>query len=392
MAIFQPKLLSCCLLIASASVLGCSKSADIIASKLNACLIVTEADVESAIGTPVASGVRQSDRQCLYHAKDDPQQMVTVELDAGEDDHNKTLFHKQRAKTGHQPVPGIGDGAFTVRSPIGGIQLVFLKDDALVTLSLFSSKQSNPQATVTHLAKVAATRIPGPRPPVALAATASVADTSAMSSFSQWTGDWYGCVPIGMMYGKGHLTLSDHADWTLTTAVVMPGTLVADRGQWQAESYQEILHGTYQVTGKDRFSTTGILNVTWNRLANDQAPSKFDPLLWQSFGTVPRRMAVKRLTPVEPGLIGTWEGSARFVDRREEFVWTITSANVSEFYRATTQSGRIEPEQDHFKLIPAQGKTAPLLMRIQGPDKMELTENGGAVSQWNQNEKLLSRC
>jgi hypothetical protein len=138
MAIFQPKLLSCCLLIASASILGCSKSADFIASKLNACLIVTEADVELAIGAPVASAVRQSDRQCLYHAKSDPQEMVTVELDAGQEDHNKNVFHNQRSKTGHQPVPGIGDGAFTVRSPIGGIQLVFLKDDALVTLSLLS--------------------------------------------------------------------------------------------------------------------------------------------------------------------------------------------------------------------------------------------------------------
>ncbi|HVG02068.1 MAG TPA: hypothetical protein VM842_04215, partial [Nitrospira sp.] len=314
------------------------------------------------------------------------------ELDAEQDGHKKTLFQEQRSKTGHQSVPGIGDGAFTLRSPIGGIQLVFLKDDALVTLSLSSSKQVNPQAAVTNLAKVAATRIAGPRQPVALAATASVAGTGATSSFSQWTGDWYGCIPIGMMYGKGHLTLSERADWNLTTAVVMPGTLVADRGRWQAESYQEILHGTYQFAGSDRFSTTGILNVTWNKLPKNQAPSKFDPLLWQSFGTVPHKMAVKRLTPVEPGLIGTWEGSAKFVDRREELVWTITSANVSEFYRATSQSGRIEPEQDHFKLIPSPGKTAPFLLRIQAPDKMELTDNGGAVSQWNRNEKLLSRC
>lgn len=374
-----------------ATILGCSQSSEVISSKLNACLIVTEADVELAIGTPVATGVRQNDRQCLYQAKRNSQETVTVELDPEPDGNRKTLFHDQRSKTGHQPVPGIGDGAFTLRSPIGGIQLTFLKDDALVTLSLSSSKQANPQAAVTSLAKVAATRLTAPRPSVAVA-SAATASGSAMTGSSQWTGDWYGCVPIGMMYGKGHLALSEAASWTMTTAVVMPGTVVADRGRWQAESYQEILHGTYQVAGGDRFSTTGILSVTWNKLPKNQGPNKFDPLLWQSFGTVPRKMAVKRLTPVEPALVGTWEGSAKFIDRQEEFVWTITSANVSEFYKATSQSGRIEPDQDRFKLIAGQSKTPPLLIKILAQDKMELTDSSSTVSQWSRNEKLLSRC
>lgn len=379
-------------MIASATLLGCSQSSEVISSKLNACLIVTEADVELAIGTPVATGVRQNDRQCLYQAKRNPQETVTVELDPGPDGNKKTLFHDQRSKTGHQPVPGIGDGAFTLRSPIGGIQLTFLKDDALVTLSLSSSKQTNPQAAVTNLAKVAATRLTAPRPPVAVASAGTVSGSALPGSDSQWVGDWYGCVPVGMMYGKGHLALTERAGWTLTTAVVMPGTVVADRGRWQAESYQEILHGTYQVAGTDRFSTTGILNVTWNKLPKNQGPNRFDPLLWQSFGAVPRKMAVKRLTPVEPALVGTWEGSAKFVDRQEEFVWTITSANVSEFYKATSQSGRIEPDQDRFKLIATQSKIPPLLMKVLAQDKMELTDHSGAVSQWNRNEKLLSRC
>ena len=392
MAILSSIRLSCCLLITCASVLGCSKSTDIISSKLNACLIVTEADVELAIGTPVANGIRQSDRQCLYQAKDNPQEIVTVELEAGQDDHKKTLFHDQRSKTGRQAVSGIGDGAFTLRSPIGGIQLTFLKDDALVTLSLSSSKQTNPQAAVTNLAKVAATRLTSRRPPVALSAAAAAAGGDASGAPSPWAGDWYGCIPIGMNYGRGHLTVSERADWTLTTALVMPGTVVADRGRWQAESYQEILHGTYQVGGSDRFSTTGILNVTWNKLPKNQAPNKFDPLLWQSFGTVPHKIAVKRLTPVEPALVGTWEGSVKFIDRQEEFIWTITSANVSEFYKATSQSGRIEPDLDRFKLIPGHGKTTPLFMRVQASDKMELTDSNGTVSQWNRNEKLLSRC
>lgn len=381
------RLVSAALLI-GATLLGCSQSTDAISNNLNACLIVTEAEVEFAIGTPVTPGLRQNDRQCLYQAKRNPQETVMVELNAGPEGDRKSLFQDQRSKAGHQPVAGVGDGAFTLRSPIGGIQLTFLKSDALVTLSLTSSKQANPQAAVTNLAKVAATRLGAP----IHATPAPAAERGITGSPSQWAGDWYGCMPVGMMNGKGHLTLNERGTWTMTTAVVMPGTIIADRGRWEAESYQEILHGTYQVAGGDRFSTTGILNVTWDKLAKNQSPTKFDPLLWQSFSAIPRKVTVKRLPAIEPTLIGTWEGSAKFLDRQEDFVWTITAANVSEFFKATSQTGRLEQEQDRFRLVIPQSKTPPLSVRVLSQDKMELTDPSGTVSQWNRNEKLLSRC
>lgn len=373
-------------LLLGGSLLGCSQSSDVLSNNLNACLIVTEADVELAIGTPVTPGLRQNDRQCLYQAKRNPQETVTVELNQGPDGDKKSLFQDQRNKAGNQPVPGVGDGAFTLKSPIGGIQLTFLKADALVTLSLTSPKQANPQAAVTNLAKVAATRLGSP------IRSASAAEPGITGTPSQWAGDWYGCMPVGLMYGKGHLVLTDRGTWTLTTAVVMPGTVTAGRGRWEAESYPEILHGTYQLAGADRFSTTGILSVSWDKLPKNQPPSKFDPILWQSFTAVPHKVAVKRLPPVEPSLVGTWEGSVKFVDHQEEFIWTITAANVSEFYKATSQTGRIEQEQDRFRLVVTQGKTAPLSVRVVSQEKMELTDTSGTVSQWNRNEKLLSRC
>ncbi|MBL8042826.1 MAG: hypothetical protein JNL86_07900 [Nitrospira sp.] len=373
-------------LLLGGSLLGCSQSSDVLSNNLNACLIVTEADVELAIGTPVTPGLRQNDRQCLYQAKRNPQETVTVELNQGPDGDKKSLFQDQRNKAGNQPVPGVGDGAFTLKSPIGGIQLTFLKADALVTLSLTSPKQANPQAAVTNLAKVAATRLGSP------IRSAAAAEPGITGTPSQWAGDWYGCMPVGLMYGKGHLVLTDRGTWTLTTAVVMAGTVTAGRGRWEAESYPEILHGTYQLAGADRFSTTGILSVSWDKLPKNQPPSKFDPILWQSFTAVPHKVAVKRLPPVEPSLVGTWEGSVKFVDHQEEFIWTITAANVSEFYKATSQTGRIEQEQDRFRLVVTQGKTAPLSVRVVSQEKMELTDTSGTVSQWNRNEKLLSRC
>ncbi|GMV51300.1 MAG: hypothetical protein AMXMBFR67_28430 [Nitrospira sp.] len=371
------------------SILGCSQSSDVLSAKLNACVIVTEADVELAIGTPVTAGKQQNDRQCLYQAKGNPEESVIVDFNPVLDRDGKSAFQDQRSKADHHSVPGIGDGAFTIRSPVGGVQLTFLKDDALVTLSLSSAKQANQQAAVTNLAKVAASRLgmPIPKPTAASEKSAPVAFSS------QWAGDWYGCVPLGLLYGKGHLSLSDRGDWTLASALVMPGTVTADHGRWQTESYQEILHGTYQVADQDSFSTTGILNVNWSRLGKAQAPGRFDPLLWQSFASMPpRKVTVKRLPPVEPKLVGTWEGSAKFVDRQEEFVWLITSANVSEFYKAITQTGRMEADGDRFKLIVPQSKSTPLTVRFQAQDKLELTDGSGASSTWGRSEMQLTRC
>ena len=70
----------------------------------------------------------------------------------------------------------------------------------------------------------------------------------------------------------------------------------------------------------------------------------------------------------------------------------VTAANVSEFYKATSQSGRIEKEPNQLRLTIPQSKTPPLTIRVLANDKLELTDNGGTVSQWNRNEKLLSRC
>jgi len=367
---------------------GCSRSSDLVASNLNACLVVTEAEIELALGTPVMQGERQNDQQCLYHGKKNPQETVLVELTPGTGGEKKSLFNSERMKSDRTLIPGIGDGAFTFRSPVGGIQLTFMKGDALVTLSLSPLKQGNPLDAVTNLAKVAANRLTAR---LAVPGQASMG-AGLTASASQSAGDWYGCLPVGMMFGKGHLTITDRGEWSMTTAVLSPGTLVADRGRWQVESFQDILHGTYQLSGKESFSTTGILSINWERLPKNQPPSRFDRTLFHALTGMPHKIAVKRLPPVEPALVGTWEGSAKFVDHQEEFVWTITTGNLSQFYRATLQSGRLEQDGDQYRLVVPQGKAPALAVRFPSKDHMELTDPSGTVSQWTKNEKILSRC
>ena len=251
MSIFSSKRPSFYLSIAWAAVLGCSPSSDVITTNLNACLIVTEADVELAIGTPVDTGVRQSDRQCLYQAKRNSEETVTVEFDWDRTGTRRVSCTISDRKPGISRSTGIGDGAFTLRSPIGGIQLTFLKDDALVTLSLSSPKQANPQAAVTSLAKVAATKLTRPLPHVAVASATS---TSSSQRPHHPSGPAIGMVCPGRIdVWKGPSRPEGACRLDPDNSSRDAGNGGGRPGRWQAESYQEILHGTYQLAERSLF-------------------------------------------------------------------------------------------------------------------------------------------
>ena len=370
---------------------ACTGQTDAVSHHINACLLLTEAEVETALGTAVSAAEKRSDTQCLYRAKRDAEEALAVDINPEPGRDRKSLFSSELVKRDGTLIAEVGDGAFVFPSPSAGIQLTFLKDDALVDLTLTNSPQGNrgrPLETVIKLGKTAARRLAqqlaqdvgqGPSGDPATPSTA-------------WAGDWYGCQPIGTLSTKGHLVLTPSGHWALTTGTVMPGILFAEKGHWQMDSLQDILHGTYQVADSDTFSTTGILSMRWDKISKDHGPMRFDPKLYRSLTGVPHRIAVRRLPPVEPALLGMWEGSAKYLDRREDFVWLITSNNVSEFYKAVRLGGLMERDGDRFRLttMPA-GATSFHLKAIKGAT-LELTSGDGPTSQWERKEKGLAEC
>jgi hypothetical protein len=376
------------LLLLLTAVGACTAQTDAVSKHINACLLVTEAEVALAIGTPVSAPEKRSDTQCLYHAKRNSDETVIVELDQAPDNDKKAHFSADRKKNQRTSVPDIGDAAFISPSPPAGLHLTFLKDEALVTLTITSRQQAPAIEAVTNLGKSASRRLTAHLPPAA----ARSADLAAMVSSSTWTGDWYGCLPMGPLNAKGHLVLTQSGNWSLTTAIVTSGVLLADKGHWQVESFQDILHGTYQLHGKEGFSTTGILNVKWDKVTKNQDPSRFDRTLYKSLNGVPHKMTIKRLPPVEPAMLGAWEGSAKYLDRQEEFVWSITANNVSEFYKAAIWNGEMERDGDRFRLVTTPAKTAPFHIRMLNGEQLELIGSEGLSSQWNRKETILARC
>jgi hypothetical protein len=374
------------------AVLACTAQTDAVSQHINPCLLVTEAEVAMAIGTPVSAPEKRTDAQCLYHAKGKTDETVVVEIDQEPGNDKRELFNKERKKNERAAVSGIGDAAFTAPSPPRGTHLTFMKHDTLVTLTVTSAQHGRPVEAVTDLAKSAANRLAAQLSPGVESDAPSLGSIVASVSSASWEGDWYGCQAMGLLNAKGRLTLTPSGDWSLTAAVVTPGLLLAGKGSWQVESFQDILHGTYQLAGKDSFFTTGILSVKWDKISKGQTPSRFDRTLYKALTGVPHKITVKRLPPVEPALLGSWEASARYLDHEEEFVWAITSNNTSEFYRAVLWRGEMERDGDRFRLVTTPAKAAPFHIKVLNKDQLELTGSEGGTAQWGRKDNILSRC
>jgi hypothetical protein len=372
-----------------AATLACTAQTDAVSQHINACLLLTEAEVAIAIGAPVSAPEKRSDTQCLYHAKGNSDETVVIDIDQEPSEEKRERFNQERKKHEKSQIAGLGDAAFTSPAPPRGIHLAFMKNDALVTVTVSATQHGRPAEAVTNLGKSAATRLAAQLS--SNTESASISLPPLLSSVS-WTGDWYGCPALGQLNAKGRLTFTSSGGWSMTAALVTTGTLLADKGQWQVESFQDILHGTYQLHGKDSFTTTGILSVKWDKVSKNQGPTRFDRALYKALAGVPQKLPVKRFRPVEPALLGTWEASARYVDHTEEFVWSISSNNLSQFYRAILWSGETERDGDRYQLVAMPAKTVPFRMKQVNQDTLELTDSQGIPSQWSRKDNVLARC
>jgi hypothetical protein len=361
----------------------------VVSHQVNVCLLLTEAEVAIAIGAPVSAPEKRSDTQCLYHAKGKSDETVLIEIDQEPSEEKRQQFNTERKKHERTALSSLGDAAFTSPSPPRGIHLRFIKNDALVTVTMSSTQHGQAAEAVTNLGKSAATRLAAQLSPKVEPASLSL---PPILSSASWEGDWYGCQPVGLLNARGRLTLASSGEWSLTAALVTPGMLTAEKGRWQVEFFSDILHGTYQLNGKETFNTTGTLTVKWDRIPKSQDPSRFDRRLYKALTRSPQKMPVKRLRAVDPALLGTWEASARYVDHQEEFVWSISSNNLSEFYRAMAWSGEVERDGDRYDLVTLPAKTTPFRMQQINQDTLELTDTEGQGSQWGRKENILARC
>jgi hypothetical protein len=140
-------------------------SAAVYAAGTDPCAWVTEAEVGSALGV---SAVRHSKPHrvtvngvsvggdCFYASKHADRSRVAISVDQYPGRNRRAFFERQRHRPNMVDVNGVGDGAYAFVSPLGFVQLTFLKGDTLVTVSLQTKGQRDALSVAKIIAGIAA--------------------------------------------------------------------------------------------------------------------------------------------------------------------------------------------------------------------------------------------
>src|SRR5574338_1615371 len=143
------------------------------------------ADAERALGEPVQEGVLADSATCIFKARRNEGNAVTVQLDETPGKDRRTWFNKERLRRDSYLIPGLGDGAVRIDSSPTSSRLTFMHKDTFVTVIVASTRQKQLGESVTQLGRTAAARygasLPATLPPSATS-TASTADSSSIST------------------------------------------------------------------------------------------------------------------------------------------------------------------------------------------------------------------
>lgn len=397
---FRPVLLVL-LLLPIVAFLSCGESQTPLTSKTNPCALVTDAEAERALGEPVQSAMRSDPATCVFAARRNPANAVTVQVDETPGKDHRAWFNKERLRRDSHLIPSLADGAVRIDSPPSLVRLTFIHGDALVTVMVASMKTVDIQESVTLLGKGAATRygtlalaaanrgpaaatpspMTGSNQPASSATQLRTAPATMTQSLPAASGTTTGPTKSGPadlagLVGTWHahssqgttkydllLVIQPNRAWSLTSMTQFDGVLNADAGRWaleRANTFNGLAwKGTYQGTTAHSFATTGSIRATWARLEADQPPSRIPAELWQL-----RREAtsvpVFQIKTVEPDLVGQWEGIGTYAGGTASFVWSIKPSGAADLLIVDTTRGTLGVKAGFPQLAPANKKQRPV--------------------------------
>lgn len=379
--------------------LSCSDSFSLFSSKTSPCSLMTAADAERGLGEPVQDGTLVDSTTCVFRARHNETNAVTVQLDESPGKDRRTWFNKERLRRDSQLIPGLGDGAVRIDSSPTLSRLTFMHKDAYVTVIVASTRQKQLGESVTQLGRTAAARygasLPATLPPSATT-TPSIADSASTSakilsrgastetvassapmthrlptstdiqagpkkatSFdpTSLVGTWYAHVTQGTTQHDMLLVIQPNLKWSLSSMMQFDGILNAEAGLWSLERANTFKglgwKGTYRKTAPDSFTSTGSVQAIWKKLAIDQDPTRIPAELWKL-----RREAtsvpVFQLKAVDPDLVGQWEGSGTYAGGSASFVWAIKPSTATDLLIVDTIRGTVQTKEGIPQLRPIQ--------------------------------------
>ncbi|MDF0666286.1 MAG: hypothetical protein P0119_09485 [Nitrospira sp.] len=358
---------------------------------------MTAVDAEGALGEPVQDGTLTDPTTCIFKAKRNEGNSVTVQLDESPGKERRTWFNKERLRRDSQLIPGLGDGAVRIDSSPTLSRLTFMHKDAFVTVIVASTRQKQLGESVTQLGRTVAARygasstatlppsattaasvsnsthIPSRgahTEPVASPAPVTLAHTLSTPSDSQagpkrtasfdptnLVGTWHAHVTRGTTQHDMLLIIQPNLKWSLSSMMQFDGILNAEAGLWSLERANTFKglgwKGTYRKTIPNSFASTGSVQATWKRLSIDQNPTLIPAELWKL-----RREAtsvpVFQLKTVDPDLVGQWEGSGTYAGGSATFVWAIKPSAATDLLIVDTFRGTVQTKEGIPQLRPVQ--------------------------------------
>jgi hypothetical protein len=381
------------------------------------------ADAERALGEPVQEGVLADSATCIFKARRNEGNAVTVQLDETPGKDRRTWFNKERLRRDSYLIPGLGDGAVRIDSSPTSSRLTFMHKDTFVTVIVSSTRQKQLGESVTQLGRTAATRygasLTATLPPSTTTAStsppmtgrgtrtetivspASVTLTQTLpapsdiqagpqktASFDPTSliGSWHAHVAQGTTQHDLLLIIQPNLTWSLSSMMQFDGILNAEAGLWSLERANTFKglgwKGTYRKTAPNTFSSTGSVQATWKKLSIDQNPTRIPAELWKL-----RREAtsvpVFQLKTVDPDLVGQWEGSGTYAGGSAAFVWAIKSTAATDLLIVDTLRGTVQTKDGIPQLRPLQKKQQRVSI-IAFHDRGFTTTDGKTNLRWTQ--------
>ncbi len=408
--------------------LSCSESSGLFGSKTSPCSLMTVADAELALGEPVQDGTLADSTTCIFKARRNEGNAVTVQLDETPGKDGRTWFNKERLRRDSHLIPGLGDGAVRIDSSPTLSRLTFVHKDAFVTVIVSSTQQKQLGESATQLGRIAATRygasLTAALPPSATTiASPSVSGSPSMTgrgahaetiaspapvtltqtlpapsdiqagpqkaaSFdpTSLVGSWHAHVTLGTTQHDMLLIIQPNLKWSLSSMIQFDGILNAEAGLWSLERANTFKglgwKGTYRKTTPTSFASTGSVQATWKRLSTDAPPTRIPSELWKL-----RRGATSvpgfPLKTVDPDLVGQWEGSGTYAGGSAAFVWAIKPTAATDLLIVETLRGTVHTKDGIPQLQPIQKKQQRVSV-IAFHDRGFTTTDGKTKLRWTQ--------
>lgn len=335
-------------------------------TKTDPCALATLEEVADALEEDVGPGMNDGIGDCQYQGASGYSAQLQIGVD--ENEGRAGFFDSQAAAGMMKPIDDVGDGALYFDSPAGFTQLLVLKGDILMSITLSSGRVKDPLAAATELARAAVER---------LGTEASLAKIPGLEAL---VGRWYGNAgaPSSATTDRRSWEIDEDGRWRMTSAPELSGYLAAQDGVFRVESPRESWGGRYEIEDQDHISTSGDLAAEFTRIPDGAMPEGVDPALlgiWSGIGLTGNAP----IGPIEATLVGYWQAKAEQDGAPVTYIWRINDQGYAVLTVVSTLEGELTAEGGVLEVSPDEGDGFTASYKVLSPDAFETSDETGSI-------------